>query len=228
MISVVIPTLNAASRLGACLEALVQPAIEGLVKEVIVADGGSTDDTLKIADGFGARILSAPPGRGGQMKTGAAAASSDWLLFLHGDTVLEPGWADETRLFIEKNVYYAAVFTLAFDAKGFAPKIVAAGAMMRTRFMKSPYGDQGLFISKATYQDIGGYEDMPLFEDVEIVMRLMRTNGPHALHIFASKAVTSAKRYEDEGYLRRVLKNSILLTRYHFGASPEKLSKAYR
>jgi len=228
MLSVIIPTLNAGSRLAECLDALVEPAIDGLVKEVIIVDGGSTDDTLKIADGFGATILSAPPGRGGQLKAGAATASNDWLLFLHGDTVLEPGWADEARLFIEKNVYDAGVFTLAFDGEGIAPKIVAAGAMVRTRFTKSPYGDQGLFMSKATYEEIGGYKDMPLFEDVEIVRRLMKLKGPHALHIFASKAVTSARRYEEEGYFRRVLKNALLLMRYQLGATPEKLRKTYR
>ena len=223
-----IPTLNAAARLGACLEALVVPAMDGMVRQVIVVDGGSADETLKIADGFGAKILSAPPGRGGQMKAGAAAATGDWLLFLHGDTVLAPGWVDEARFFIEKNVYAGGVFALDFDAKGFAPKLVAAGAMLRTRWGKSPYGDQGLFMSKATYEEIGGYKDMPLFEDVEIVRRLMQLKGPHALHVFASKAVTSARRYEEEGYLRRILKNVLLLTRYQLGASPEKLSKAYR
>ena len=228
LISVVIPTLNAAVRLGACLEALAGPAMDGMVRQVIVVDGGSSDETLKIAEGFGAKILSAPPGRGGQMKAGAAVASSGWLLFLHGDTVLEPGWVDEARLFIEKNTYDAGVFTLAFDAKGFAPKFVAAGAMIRTRYAKSPYGDQGLFMSKATYEEIGGYKDLPLFEDVEILRRLMQLRGRHALHVFGSKAVTSARRYEEEGYLRRVFKNALLLTRYQLGASPEKLSKAYR
>ncbi len=228
MLSVIIPTLNAESRLNACLGAIKQPMVDGLIREVIIVDGGSTDDSVKIAESFGAKILTAPPGRGGQMKAGAAGASGEFFLFLHGDTVLEVGWEDEARIFIEKKCYDAAVFTLAFDAKGIAPGIVAAGAMLRTRFTKSPYGDQGLFISKAVYEEIGGYRDMSLFEDVEIVQRLMRRKGSLALHIFSSNAETSASRYEEEGYFRRVLKNFLLLTRFQLGASPEKLSAAYR
>lgn len=228
MLSVIIPTLNAGSRLAECLDALVEPVIEGLVKQVIVVDGGSSDDTLKIADGFGAKILSTPPGRGGQMKAGAAAASGDWLLFLHADTVLQNEWAAEAVVFIEKNPCHAGVFTLAFDAPGLAPRIVSAGAMLRTKLFKSPYGDQGFLISKAIYEEIGGYRDMPLFEDVDIVQRLLQTKGADALHILAAKAVTSAERYEREGYLRQVFKNALLLARFHLGASPEKLSEAYR
>lgn len=149
-------------------------------------------------------------------------------VILHGDTVLSESWAEEIRLFIKKQVYDAGVFTLAFEARGIAPKIIAAGAMLRTSFTKSPYGDQGLFISKKVYEEIGGYNDMPLFEDVEIVKRLMQRKGSHALHIFSSKAETSARRYEKEGYLRRAVRNSILLARYQMGASPEKLAAAYR
>ncbi len=223
-----IPTLNAALRLGACLDALVQPVIDGVVKEVIIVDGGSSDDTLTIVDGFGAKFLTAPPGRGGQLRAGAAAASGDWQLFLHADTVLQNEWAAEARIFIEKNPHHAGVFTLAFEAPGLAPRIVSAGAMLRTKLFKSPYGDQGLLISKTVYEEIGGYRDMPLFEDVDIVQRLLQIKGANALHILAAKAATSAERYEREGYLRRVLKNALLLARFHLGASPEKLREAYR
>jgi rSAM/selenodomain-associated transferase 2 len=228
MLTVVIPTLNAASRLPLCLEALVAPAVSGLVTEVIVVDGGSEDDSVAIADGFGATVLTAPPGRGGQLKKGAEAARGDWLLFLHADTVLEPGWADEALGLIKKNIYAAGVFTLAFDARGLAPRLVAGGAMIRTMALKSPYGDQGLLISCACYQEIGGYHDIPLFEDVDIVQRLIRVKEPMALHIFRSKAVTSTERYRRQGYLRRVVKNAILLARFHMGASPEKLAAEYR
>ncbi|MEO1243361.1 MAG: TIGR04283 family arsenosugar biosynthesis glycosyltransferase [Pseudomonadota bacterium] len=226
-ISVVIPALNAEARLAACLDALVAAAVDGLVREVVVVDGGSTDDTLRIADGFGARIVKAPPGRGGQLRAGGAAARSEWLLFLHADTVLEDGWTDEVRHFIEKNACDAGVFTLAFDAKGLAPRAVAAGAMMRTRFVKSPYGDQGLLISRKAYDEIGGFRDMPLFEDVDIVKRLLRRHTNMAFHVFTTKAVTSAERYEREGYAKRVFKNFVLFTRYQLGAAPEKLVKGY-
>ncbi len=227
-VSVIIPTLNASPRLAACLDALVTSAINGVVKEVVIVDGGSRDETLQIADGFGARVINAPPGRGGQLSKGADIARGDWLLFLHADTVLESGWTREIQHFIEARVYDAGVFTLAFDADGLAAKLVAAGAMMRTRLVKSPYGDQGLLISRKVYDEIGGFRDMPLFEDVDIVKRLLRKNETMTFHIFRSKAVTSAERYEREGYARRVVKNFILFARYQLGAAPEKLVQDYR
>ncbi len=227
MISVIIPTLNAEVRLARCLDALVTPTLDGLVKEVIIVDGGSDDATKSIADGFGAAILTAPPGRGGQQAAGAKTARGEWLLFLHADTVLSDGWAGEAAKLMEKNLYAAAVFTLAFDAKGLAQRLVAFGAMQRTRWLKAPYGDQGLLISKKTYEEIGGFSDRPLFEDVDIIRRLLRAKGAHALQIFSSKAVTSAERYEREGYVKRVLVNFVLLMRFQLGASPETLARDY-
>lgn len=228
MISVVIPTLDAEARLAAALDALVAAAADGLVKEVIVVDGGSTDGAVKIADDFGAKILTAPPGRGGQLRAGGEAAKGDWLLFLHGDTILDAGWAEEAGGFIEAGPNRAAVFTLAFDAKGLAPRVVAAGAMARTRLLKNPYGDQGLLISRRLYDDIGGYRAMPLFEDVDIVRRLVKAKGRGALKILPAKAVTSAERYERGGYARQVFKNAWRLMRYYAGAAPEDLAKKYR
>jgi len=228
MISIIIPTLNADARLGDCLNALVSSALDGIVKEVIVVDGGSRDATLAMADSFGTRILTASPGRGGQMKTGAEAARGDWLLFLHADTVLEEGWAAEAQRFIRDCPEKAAVFTLQFDAKGLAPRVIASGAMIRTRVLKAPYGDQGLLIAKKTYEQIGGFAELPLMEDVEFIRRLTKAKGGGVLHVLQAKAVTSAERYECDGYFRRAFKNLTILARYQFGASPEKLAKAYR
>ncbi len=230
MLTVVIPALNAASRLPLCLEALVAPAVEGLVTQVIVVDGGSQDASVAIADGFGATVLTAPPGRGGQLKKGAAAARGAWLLFLHADTVLEAGWADEARGFVagENADVRAGVFTLRFDAAGLAPQLLSAGAMLRTRVFKTPYGDQGLLVSRALYDAVGGYNDMPLFEDVDIVQRIIAHEGRAALHVFKSKAMTDAARYERRGYLRQATTNLWRLLRYHAGAAPEYLAKSYR
>lgn len=225
-ISVVIPTLDAARTLPATLAALVPAALDGLVKEVVVADGGSQDETARIAEAAGARVLEAPRGRGAQLAQGAAAARGDWLLFLHADTVLEESWTEETRAFLGETGR-AGVFTLAFDAKGLAPRLVAAGAMARTRLLGSPYGDQGLLIARALYEGIGGFRPLPLFEDVDIVERLTKAKGRRALHVFRSRALTSAARYERDGYMRRVLKNALCLALYRFGASPARIAEIY-
>lgn len=227
MISVIIPTLNAAERLPACLAALVQAAIDGIVKEVIVSDGGSSDATTTIAENAGATLLRGAEGRGGQLARGAMAARGRFLLFLHADTVLDPTWTDDVAPLMSDE-RRAGVFTLAFDVKGVAPRIVSWGAMARTRLLLSPYGDQGLFISRALYESLGGYRDAPLFEDVEFIDRLVRHGGRRALVVFPSRAVTSADRYLKDGYARRVVKNSLCLAMYRAGVAPAKIAAFYQ
>lgn len=230
MISVVIPTLNAGDRLPECLNALIGPAVDGLVREVILVDCGSTDNTIAIAEAAGARVIEACQGRGFQLHAGGKNARSDWLMFLHGDTVLEKDWAHQARRFIDAQSpsdEKAGVFTLGFDKRGLAPTLVATGAMIRTRLFNMPFGDQGLLISRRLYDAIGGYGEMILFEDVDIVERIKAHCKGVPFHIMSAKALTSAERYERDGYLRRVLSNFFLQVRYRLGASPEKLANDY-
>ena len=123
MITVVIPTLNAETGLAAALTALVPATVEGLIREVIIVDGGSTDRTLEIADQAGAKLIKSAPGRGQQMARGAGEARMPWVLFLHADTVLEPGWEREAAAFIERvevgqRPAAAAAFRFALDDLG--------------------------------------------------------------------------------------------------------------
>lgn len=226
-ISVVIPTLNAGSSLSAALASLAPTALGGLIREVVVSDGGSNDATAQIAEDAGARTVSGPAGRGGQLARGASHARGDWLLFLHADTILTADWEDDARALMAQGQGRAGVFTLKFDAAGLAPAIVAAGAMIRTRIFASPYGDQGLLVSRSLYEKIGGYRDMALFEDVDFIDRLVRHKGRRALVVMRSKAVTSAEKYRRDGYLRRVLKNARCLALYRLGAAPEKIAGHY-
>jgi rSAM/selenodomain-associated transferase 2 len=220
-LSIIIPTLNAEAGLVKTLEALMEGLPAGLIREVIISDGGSTDKTLDIADEAGAKIVSGPPSRGGQLRRGADAASGEWLLFLHADTVLSPGWAAAVEAHLPSKK--AGYGQLQFSGGGAAARIVAGWANVRSKIFSLPYGDQGLLVSRILYNRVGGYADIPLMEDVAIA-RALRGD----LVAMPVTATTSPKRYQTDGWLRRGTRNLLTLTRYFLGASPEKLATAYR
>ncbi len=220
-ISVIIPTLNAANELPACLMALGEGLDAGLVRELIITDGGSSDGTLKIADAAGAEIVNGAASRGGQLRRGADAAQGQWLLFLHADTLLAPGWADVVLAHLTTT--NAGYFKLGFDSAHPMARFVSGWANLRSRLFALPYGDQGLLAPRALYDDIGGFPDQPLMEDVAIARALKGR-----LVCLNAKAITSATRYERDGWLRRGARNLVALCRYLAGTSPEKLARAYR
>ncbi len=228
MISVVIPTLNAETGLAAALSALVPAMVDGLVREVIVVDGGSTDRTLAIADQAGTRVVTSDPGRGRQLRVGAEAARFPWLLFLHADTVLEPGWEREVWAFVERveigqRPQAAASFRFALDDLGLAARIIEWGVAVRCTAMRLPYGDQGLVMPKRLYEAIGGYRDLPLMEDVDLVRRLGRSRTI----ILRATAVTSATRYRRDGYVTRVARNLSCLALYYLRVPPRMIARLY-
>jgi rSAM/selenodomain-associated transferase 2 len=224
VISVIVPTLNAQGRLADCLAALVPAAQDGLVRQVIVADGGSQDATAAIAEGFGADWSEAPRGRGAQMGAGAAAARAEWLLFLHADTVLEPAWAEAARRHMAASPGCAAAFRLAFDDDAPAARRVARWANRRARWLALPYGDQGLLMPRALYQALGGFRPLPLMEDADLVRRIGRAR----LRLLDAAAVTSAAKYRAEGWARRVARNALAISLLLAGVSPERIARLYR
>lgn len=219
-LSIIIPTLNAASDLPLCLNALGEGLEAGLIREVIVTDGGSGDDTLQIADTAGAEILVGAPGRGGQLMRAADIASGRWLMFLHADTWLLPGWSAAVLSHIQASER-PACFRLAFRADGLAPRLVAGWANLRTR-LGLPYGDQALLVTRLMYHQVGGYPDIPLMEDVALARALPR------IAILPAIAETSAERYLRGGWLRNGARNLLTLFRYLAGADPEQLARSYR
>lgn len=228
MITVVIPTLNAEAGLAASLMSLVSATVDGLVREVIIVDGGSTDRTLAIVDQAGATLLKTAAGRGGQLAAGARAARMPWLLFLHADTILEPGWEREVQAFIGRvdigqRAQTAAAFRFALDDMGLMPRIIETGVAIRCALMRLPYGDQGLLVSRRLYAEIGGYRDLPLMEDVDIVRRLGRSR----IAILRARAVTSAIRYRRDGYLRRTARNLVCLLLFYGRVPPRLIAKIY-
>jgi len=223
MISVVIPTLNAEPTLQRALAPLVPAAIEGLVREVVVADGGSTDRTLELAEDAGANIVRSERGRGIQLEAGCAAARSGWLLVLHADTELAEGWQAAVVEHMTRHPGRAGWFRFALDDQSFRARLWEKGVAARCALLSLPYGDQGLLISRPLYEEVGGFRPLPLMEDVDLVRRL----GGKRLRKLDAKAVTSAERYRQDGYLGRSAKNTILLARYLAGADLERLARAY-
>ena len=228
MISVIIPTLNSEATLARAMSALIRPLVDGVVKELIIADGGSHDMTCEIAEQAGARILQAERGRGSQLRTGAAAARGDWLLFLHADTVLAPGWSDEADQFMARvtsgrRPLSAAVFRFALDDDGLAPRSLERLVHWRTQLIGLPYGDQGLLVPRHLYDEVGGFRPIALMEDVDFVRRL----GRRRIHLMRSEALTSATRFRRDGYLRRVMRNQMCLALYYMRVSPERLAELY-
>ncbi len=220
-VGVVIPTLNEGANLARLLGDLCRVA---LPLEVVVADGGSRDDTVMIARSAGADVVSAPRGRAVQMNAGAAACSTEWLCFLHADVRLP----DSARHQLEQTVMDprsdAAVWRLAIEADGWRFRVLERGALVRDRVGGLPYGDQGVLVRRQLFERVGGYPDLPLMEDVAFVRALRR----HArLTRLSAPIVVSARRWTDEGPLRAFLRNTLLLGAYMAGVSPHRLVRWY-
>lgn len=220
-LSIVIPVLNGQEALPLALGALVEGLEAGILRELVVSDGGSDDGSCGLAEAAGAVVVRGAAGRGGQMARGAEAAGGAWLLFLHGDTMLSAGWAEVVRAHMEGDLR-AGYFRLRFRAVGFWPWFVAGWANVRARLFGLPYGDQGLLISRELYDAVGGFEDIALMEDVAMARRLR--GQMCALPV---EVVTSAARYQRVGWLRQGGRNLWRLCRYLAGADPERLGRGY-
>lgn len=190
MITVVVPTLNAQETLPRCFDSLIGATVRGLVREVIVADGGSSDDTLIIADGAGARIKSGGRSRASQLNVGGEAARQDWILFLHPQTALDPAWEMEAEAFIERSrleTLQAAAFRYAADDFDKGARQREFWANLRCWLLRLPYGDQGLLIPKRLFKQLGGYRDVRR-EDLDIVRRI----GARRLVLLRSRAINKS------------------------------------
>lgn len=228
MISVVIPTLNVERTLPATLSALVPGALDGIVKEVILSDGGSRDATLVIGDEAGCRTVIGASGRGGQIKRGVEAASGEWVLVLHADTVLSEGWQREVATFVERECLRnegprAAAFAFRLRESGWRPWLLERVVALRCAILALPYGDQGLLIPRTLYREVGGFSDIPLMEDVDIVRRI----GRNRLVMLKTTAETSAERYRRDGYVARMARNLTCLTLYFLRVPPRVISRIY-
>lgn len=221
--SVVIPTYNESEALPLLLHDL--RALPFAV-EIIVADGGSTDNTAAVARQLGARVVTSGKGRGLQLRAGAAVARAALLGFLHADVRLDGravrALADFVHTPQTDNV--ACAFKLAIDALPRAYRIIEFGANLRSRLLHLPYGDQGLFLSRTLYEAVGGYTDNPIMEDVAIARALARQAR---IQLMPATIRVSSRRWERDGLWTRWVANSILLLRWYAGASPTALAAIY-
>jgi rSAM/selenodomain-associated transferase 2 len=222
-LGVVIPALNAGSNLARSLEGLAEAqAVFDL--DVLVVDGGSSDDTAAVANAHGARVIDAAKGRGTQLAVGAREVRGDWLLFVHADTVLQQGWADELAAFMATERARAAYFRFALDDDAPGARRIERMVAWRCRVLGLPYGDQGLAIARDLYTAFGGYPDQPLMEDVYLARRLGRSR----MVGLEAAAVTSARRYREGGYWRRPAHNLFCLFLYLMGVPSRAIARIYR
>lgn len=220
-ITIVIPTLNEAEELPATLS-----QFKGLTNtEVIVVDGGSTDETRRIATMHGARVIDSGRGRGHQMNAGAAAANGTVLLFLHADTQLPNKFASHVHSTLTQPGVAAGAFLLEVAAPSRSLRWIEWGANIRSRWCQLPYGDQAIFVSAEKFRQLGGFAELPLMEDVEFIRRCRR----HGRIAIASAAVrTSGRRWLRLGVAKTTCLNCILLVAYFLGVSPRIVARWYR
>lgn len=219
-LSAIIPTLNAAASLPATLAAL-----RGQVAEIIIADGGSNDATRDIAQASGAQVISAPRGRGPQLRAAAEAATQPWLLAMHADTRPAHGWREAAAGFIAQpeNTAKAAHFRFALDDAAPAARRLEAMVAWRCRWLGLPYGDQGLLIARDFYQVLGGYDSIPLMEDVALIRRI----GRKRLRALPVDFITSAEKWQRDGWYARSARNLFCLSLWFAGVSPERIARVY-
>lgn len=227
-LGVVIPALNAADRLAATLQALeAGRALFDL--DILLVDGGSADDTIRIAEAADARVVSCEPGRGQQLHAGAKAVTGEGLLFLHADTVLAPDWASELGAAIHQPGADGRAFYFRFELDDDHPgaRRVERWVARRCRDRNLPYGDQGLALSRDLYDSLGGFPPMLLMEDVNFVSRIKHHCGFENLVQLHTAARTSAVRYQRGGYWLRPMRNALCLFLYFAGFRLSLISKIY-
>ena len=221
-ISIIIPTLNESLLLQRLLCGL-NKIIDSQV-EIIVVDGGSNDNTLEIASKYAHQVFVTEQGRATQMNYGAAFAKGEVLFFLHADSMLTTNAFQKLKEIVKESAYVGGAFRLQIDSNKLLLSIISQVVNLRSRFFHLVYGDQGIFVRKKNFFEIGRFMVTPLMEDVEFYGRL-RASGKTV--ILDEKILTSARRWEKEGILYATFRNWLLLIMYYMGIPAKQLEKLY-
>jgi len=222
--SIIIPVLDEAATINEAIRHVTATAGDHAV-EVLVVDGDPAGCTVRTIEGQTVKKLVAEKGRGCQMNRGASRAAGEVLLFLHADTMLPAGAFDCISSVLEDDAVVGGAFDLGIDAGGFAYRLIDRVASLRSRLTRLPYGDQALFIRRPYFIRLGGFTNIPIMEDVDLMQRIKREKGK--IHIIRKRVSTSPRRWEKEGIVRGTLRNWFLITLYLFGMKPEKLTRYY-
>lgn len=224
--TIIVPVWNEASTINETISHIAALSYDGDV-EIIVVDASPHVETLHAVHGDRARkIISEKKGRSFQMNAGATHARGEILLFLHADTELPPGALQSISSAMADNDIMAGSFDLGIQSRRPVFRAIEHAASIRSRITRIPYGDQVIFIRREYFQKIGGFKEIPLMEDVELMRRIKKAG--HRIYIIPEKVRTSPRRWEEEGILFCTLRNWILISLYLLGVPPEKLVKFYR
>jgi rSAM/selenodomain-associated transferase 2 len=194
--------------------------------EIIIVDGDPAGRTIEAARNMGVNTAISEKGRGKQMNLGAALAAGEILIFLHADTLLPADALELIETAMEDGSCVAGAFDLAVDSERPAFRLIEKAASIRSRLTRIPYGDQAIFVRKRDFQDLGGFRDIPIMEDVEIMQRIKKRKGK--ICILRKAVRTSPRRWEKEGIVYTTLRNWLILFLYLSGVRPEKLIRFYR
>lgn len=219
-ISIVVPVLNEANTLGPLLDSLREVPDA----EVIVVDGGSDDGSPAIARSRGAEVMAATRGRGSQMNAGAARATGNLLLFLHADARLPRNFDVWVRRTLAFDDVALGAFSLRIDAPGRGYRFLSRAANLRSVWLNTPYGDQGLFLRREVFEAAGGFPELPLLEDYALV-RAVRQAG--AVVTLPLETAVSARRWKREGAVRVTIKNIAAFIAFPLGVSAERIAAWY-
>jgi len=219
-ISVIIPTLNEESNIRDTLNSVKSDH----VREIILVDGRSIDNTVSIAKSEGVRCLSSRPSRAQQMNKGACHATGDIFIFLHGDTRLPKDYTRHIRRAVRKPDTVGGAFSLAIDSPVKMFRVVECFANWRSRLLKMPYGDQAFFVHSTTFFKAGGFPDQPIMEDAEFIRRLNRKGS---ISILSQRVKTSARRWLNRGILKTFLINQLVILAYVAGVSVDVIKQFY-
>ena len=222
--SIIIPVLNELDRINTIIEQLRKQNFE-IPHEIIVVDGDTQGSTITAIKDRNVTTITSEKGRGRQMNVGAAAACGEILIFLHADTILPENALEKISKTLQNKNYVGGAFDLKIDSNRLFLKYISARASMRSRWNRIPYGDQAIFIRKKYFNQIGGYKEIPLMEDVDL-MRRIKKDGKKIV-ILPDKVTTSARRWENDGVFYTTLRNQILIRLFYLGISPHKLAKYY-